>query len=88
MTASVDATSPVPFDPGAITSTVPPLELELMTAIAEDAGRAAASGSDASPFDASPAMRVVSRTPGGGRMVAAARLYRAAYQGALEPDLD
>ena len=89
MTASVDTDQTVPFDLHTVAFTMPPLlDLDLMAAIAEDAGRAAASGSEASPFDASPAMRTVCATPDGGRMVTAARLYRAAYRGALDPGMD
>jgi hypothetical protein len=89
MTAPVDTAPSVPFDLTTVAFTVPPLlDLDLMSAIAEDAGRAAACGSEESPFDASPAMRTVCANPDGGRMVSAARLYRAAYRGALDPGMD
>ena len=89
MAAPVDTVPTVPFDLTTAAFSMPPaLDLDLMAAIAEDAGRAAVAGSEASPFDASPAMRSVCTTPDGGRMVTAARLYRAAYRGALDPGMD
>ena len=61
---------------------------QLIAHNAEDAGLDAATRTKASPFDASPAMRTVCVTPDRGRMVTAARLYRAAYRGALDPGMD
>jgi len=68
----------------------PPLDLDTMAAIAEEAGRAATAGrTDLSPFDASPTLRdLIREAPRARRVTTAADLYRAAYDGALDPATD
>ena len=66
----------------------PVLDLDTMAAITEDAGRAALSGrADASPYETSRAMRAVIGAPDA-NVLTAARLYRAAFRGALHPATD
>lgn len=68
----------------------PPVDLDTMTRIAEEAGRAAADGRrDLSPFDASPTLRaVIAEAPRARRIGPAERLYRAAFRGATDPATD
>ena len=96
MPAHIDTAPSVPFDLATVaggaqrpTSAPARLDLDLMARIAVDAGRAATEGrADASPFDVSPAMREVADHPEHGAAVAAARLYRAALRGAIDPATD
>lgn len=83
MTNHIDTAPAVPFDLAAVGAGATVLDPDLTRRIRDDATAAAARDVPyVDPFDASPAMREVCDDPGGGRMVAAARLWRAAYRDA------
>lgn len=78
-TSTIDNAPSVPFDLATVAAR--PLDLDTMTRIAEDAGRAATV--DADPVAGAPmhAATVAAWNP----LTAAARLWRAAYRGARNP---
>lgn len=84
--AHIDTAPSVPFDLAAVAAR--PLDLDTMARIVEDAGRAATSDSHVPPAAASPTLRDVIERPGIAPRLAASRLYRAAFRGALNPATD